>query len=744
MNTIIHKTRNILLGLAVASVSLVPAASALAYQTQPVSFNDHPNDCPTVMVANNDTQAGHSSPCWATSIPTIQAGEVINVRIYYHNTGYQNAENVRVRLTQAQSMNGTSFKYTGQILYNGSVAAQGSVSVSTANITGMEFGSVYWLPNQSQSPSPLPGGQDEDDIFSSNGISIGTLIADNPNINGFKNQGSVIISFRAGSNGGSGNTSDTPSVTTNSASSVGNDEATLNGTVATNGQATNVWFKYRKTNTTLFTTTPQYQNGSGSFDQPLSNLSNGDYEFKACAAFQSNGIEECGNFKYFTIGNGNSGGNGDIDNPDVETQSANNIDDDRATLRGELTDDGGDDNLDVWFEWGTSSSNLNNDADAGSVDDDGDDFSKSITGLNDDTRYYFRACAENEEGIRCGNVLDFRTDNQDNQIITDGNDLPTVQTLSVIQTGSNFGTVDGFYNANGCSVDTWFEYGTSQSNLNRSTVRAGHGNGSGSMAQGITGLAANTTYFYRAVAENCEGRRNGQILSFRTQSGNGVTVPPAVINTNTNNTNTVFVGGGGSSFIRLMITNNQDTARPGEELTYDVTWENISGRTLSDLVLEVNLPKVLRIDNIEDGEIDRTANSVVIEISELQPREIGETSIDVISRANLTDGDPVVARAIMAFENPTTQATENAIAYDSDEFNRNSSGLGAFLFGVGFFPTTLVGWLLLLLVILGIYLLARRFMSDRGVGTVTNAATPVAPAAGTDGEYVAYRPMPKQ
>lgn len=731
------------MSFAILGTLLVPASAAFAsnawYQDEPVSFNDHPNDCQTVMAANHTTQAGVGTPCWSTSIPQVQSGETVNVMIYYHNTGYQTANDVRVQLVHSgNSVNNT---FTGKVIYQGSVVSQDTITVNSA--TGLVYQDMRFYPNQATSPASQTSSQG---IFSSGGYSVGNLAPDTEN---FKNQGVVIVRFVALQGSNPHNNDNVPSVTTNSVSQLGDDEATLNGTVSTGGNATDVWFKYRKVNTSSFTQTNPTQHGSGSFSKQVTGLSDGDYEYKACAAFQSNDIEECGSFEEFTIGDGNDDDDNDnnVVAPNVFTDPANNIDQDSATLHGELDEDGGDDNLNSWFEWGTSSGNLNRTANSGDVDNDGEEFSKTITGLNDDTTYYFRACAENDEATDCGSIRNFTTDEEDNDDDNnnqvDDTELPDVQTLSPIQVSSNFATVDGFYNANGCSVDTWFEYGTSQSNLNRSTVRAGHGNNSGSMAQGITGLSSNTVYYYRAVAENCEGVRRGSILSLRSQTGTTV-VPPTVITTNTNNTNTVFVGGGGSSFIRLMITNNQETVSPGEELVYDVTWENISGRTLRDLVLEVNLPKVLRITDIDDGEIDVKANSVIIEIAELEPREEGDTSIEVTSRGNLADGDPVVARAIIAFENPATQAQENAIAYDSDEFNRNGSGLGAFLFGAGFFPTTLVGWLLLLLVIAAIVLLARRFMRERVVGAVTSATAPVAPTVGLDGEYISYRPMPKQ
>nr|MBP9821606.1 hypothetical protein [Candidatus Paceibacterota bacterium] len=282
---------------------------------------------------------------------------------------------------------------------------------------------------------------------------------------------------------------------------------------------------------------------------------------------------------------------------------------------------------------------------------------------------------------------------------------------------------------------TYFEYGTTQS-LGRTTSSVTRGNGNGSMATFIAGLSANTTYYYRAVGTNCEGTSRGVIRSFTTTSG-GSTQPP------------VISGGGNGNMIRLTITNDEDVVSSGDDLVYDVTWENISGRTLRDLLLEINLPEELEITDINDGDIDRRANSVIIEIPELLNREKGETSVEVTVRGGLRDGDPVVARAILAFENPVNQAQENAIAYDSDEFDSNGSVLGAFLFGAGFFPTTFGGWLLILLLIILLILIVRHYMKKGPAAMIVTpvASMPAAPSApiapATGGEYIPYRPTPK-
>jgi hypothetical protein len=79
--------------------------------------------------------------------------------------------------------------------------------------------------------------------------------------------------------------------------------------------------------------------------------------------------------------------------------------------------------------------------------------------------------------------------------------------------------------------------------------------------------------------------------------------------------------------------------------------------------------------------------SVIVEVPTLGSHETGEMTVTTKTTGSLKDGDPIVAQAIVAFENPKTSATENAIAYDSDQFSTRGSTLGASIFGLGFLPT---------------------------------------------------------
>ena len=93
---------------------------------------------------------------------------------------------------------------------------------------------------------------------------------------------------------------------------------------------------------------------------------------------------------------------------------------------------------------------------------------------------------------------------------------PDVTTRSATDVDSNSATLNGRVDGNGSDVDAWFEYGTSRNNLNRETRVRNYDSGSTSYDADISGLQANTTYYFRAIAENDEEQVEGQILSFYT------------------------------------------------------------------------------------------------------------------------------------------------------------------------------------------------------------------------------------
>lgn len=110
---------------------------------------------------------------------------------------------------------------------------------------------------------------------------------------------------------------------------------------------------------------------------------------------------------------------------EVETKSAVNIDSDGAKLRGRL-DLNNEDEAEVYFEYGKSRTNLSKVTKNITRDEEDDeDFDMTISNLDDDTLYYFRAVAIDEDNDKdYGVIFSFRTDTNSDD------DKPTLKTNS--------------------------------------------------------------------------------------------------------------------------------------------------------------------------------------------------------------------------------------------------------------------------------------------------------------------------
>ncbi|MCB9815989.1 hypothetical protein H6786_01215 [Candidatus Nomurabacteria bacterium] len=115
---------------------------------------------------------------------------------------------------------------------------------------------------------------------------------------------------------------------------------------------------------------------------------------------------------------------GENSNVQVTTRSAVDVDEDTATLRGHVYL-GNADEAEVYFKYGTSRTDLDEETDHQTIDEnDSTYFEEDIDDLDDNTLYYFRAVAEDEDGDEdYGVIYSFRTDDSNSNL-----DEPTLNT----------------------------------------------------------------------------------------------------------------------------------------------------------------------------------------------------------------------------------------------------------------------------------------------------------------------------
>lgn len=468
--------------------------------------------------------------------------------------------------------------------------------------------------------------------------------------------------------------------------------------------------------------------GDDSFDLDIDDLDTNDkYYFAICVEYYDNGDKlECGTIKSFETDR-------DGNNFDIETKAPSSYGTTSARLCGDLVDDGGDDQK-TWIEYRKSSRSSY--ADTSKKQRSEGYYCDSVTGLSSNTTYYYRACATDG----CGSDRSFRTTSSNV-----GTYLGVV-TEAPTSVRANSAVLNGFYVADTTSSSVWFDYGRSQS-LGKTTRSYSKYGPNGTITHNFTNLAANTTYYYRAVVRNSDGDiERGSIYSFRTGSGGTTIVEKPVVEIVEKVETKIDLStlGLGLSLVRLEIDDDREIVSRGEGVTYEITWENISEIDLTDLDLRIEIPEEVQITQASRGRLDRNKNSIFVQIDELDAGDDGEMTVSGIVGAGEI-GDALVADATIAFDNPVNDAQENATDYDSDEYAINTyrADGSASIFGLG--NITFLGWLVILLGLLIIFLIARWLYLEREElraqayvqGYHPAPYTPQAPAAPVYREQVA-------
>jgi hypothetical protein len=398
-------------------------------------------------------------------------------------------------------------------------------------------------------------------------------------------------------------------------------------------------------------------------------------------------------------------------NPSVTTNSADNVDEDSASLEGEVDVDGGE--VDRWFEWGEDDSDLDETLTVSGTQDNDGDFSRTLNGLDEDTTYYYRACAEdiNSGNDDCGSIKEFTTDEDNSSSNNNNNDddndfvvtTSSLTALTTIATGVNrtSATLNGLVvNGTGSPVSAWFEYGPTPSFGLTSPLSSLGTMSNAPLSTTIFGLNPNTTYYFRTVAVTSNGTvARGTIGSFITVVSGSTTV-----------VTTITTGNGSTSNMMLDITPDTDSIGAGERTNYDISYKNISGAEMRNVVIRVTLPKDFTFRRATKGSFDNGDNTLTVLLGDLSRNEDGEFSLEAISGKSF-DTDTVVTTATLAYTKPSG-AQEDVIDYAIQRVATNNtvgnSLTGLALFGGGgFFPTSLLGWLLLIVAILAIIVIVR-------------------------------------
>lgn len=306
----------------------------------------------------------------------------------------------------------------------------------------------------------------------------------------------------------------------------------------------------------------------------------------------------------------------------------------------------------------------------------------------------------------------------------DSDEYNTVITITQPQAVTTVATINSTTSArlNGIAVpnytgtsSAWFEWGRTGSLGTRTNTQSMTASGSTYYSDLVSGLTPGTVYYYRAVVQNPNGIAYGDIVRFQTQTPTTPQPPRVITQVVRQPVREVVVAQSAPSLLELRVENVYDRMCVNGDMEYTVSYRNISGQTLQNAVLRVIHPKELTFINASRGDYEVVDRALTIPLGELSAGESGSIVVRTRVNSEAVRGNVAVLTAQVVYTNPTSRAQEDAIAYSLITVSEDCPNLlGASAFGIGsFFPNTLLGWLILILIILALIVLGRQLYKKK-------------------------------
>jgi hypothetical protein len=308
------------------------------------------------------------------------------------------------------------------------------------------------------------------------------------------------------------------------------------------------------------------------------------------------------------------------------------------------------------------------------------------------------------------------TDNDEYNAIIINNIQPQAITTVASAVGKTSATLNGIAVPNSVyNTTSWFEWGTSSSLGFRTNSQTVNTNSSTYYNSPISGLISGVNYYYRAVVQNQNGTAYGDIVRFQTDKTTVIVTSPPKVITKVITQRDVVIAKSTASLLELRVENIYDRMCVGGEMDYTVTYRNISSQTLQNTVLRITHPKELTFINSSRGDYEVVDRTVTISLGDVRPGEQGTIQVRARVNTQAITGNLAVTTATVVYTNTITRAQEDAIAYSLITVSNDCPNvLGASAFGISsFFPHTLVGWLLLILVILALIVITRQIYKKK-------------------------------
>ncbi len=172
--------------------------------------------------------------------------------------------------------------------------------------------------------------------------------------------------------------------------------------------------------------------------------------------------------------------------------------------------------------------------------------------------------------------------------------------------------------------------------------------------------------------------------------------------------------------ITLALVTDKRAVSPGETMVYTAIFRNESQAPINDAVLQVILPANTTFVGTDRGDFNPVDSSIVLKAGSMKAKEEGRIRFSVQVNKTARAGETLISEAILdyrdviGFQQVNTHnfvpvRVGGAVATGPAGASSSAQGLGM-LFGTGFLPQTLLGWLILLVVIVALIMVGRRAM----------------------------------
>lgn len=303
-------------------------------------------------------------------------------------------------------------------------------------------------------------------------------------------------------------------------------------------------------------------------------------------------------------------------------------------------------------------------------------FSQTITGLTPGTTYYVRALGiGDKDGVaKYSSTLTFKTSSA---TVTTS---PNTAMLTANTNGTTAINVSMHYNLGSASTGSaWFEYGTSNGSYPNKTNAISVTNTNGTYSETISGLSVNTTYYVRAVVQ--------------TSASTAYSNSTLMVKTNNVNNN----GGGNTNYVYgCMRTTDRNYNPLANQHTESMCGGDFNNNWFNGWFNggNQNCPTTCVNNNNTNTNTNTNTNGGAY----TDPNDLKKVS-------GTTAKTSTSAKTSTVVKNANAKITEKD--YDANKY------LASAFWGVGdgFFPTTLVGWLLLIFLILMLIVLTRHYFN---------------------------------